>query len=360
MSGRTFFTVGPSQLYPTVKEHLREAIEADIPSISHRGAQFMEMYESVASGLKTLMGIPDDFHIFFLSSGTEGMERVIENCVGAKSAHVVYGSFSKRWMAASKSLGKATEEYTVPMGEIPSLSDTAFSEDAELICITQNETSTGGAIAPADFALLRKKYPNALVGVDAVSSAPAVPLPWANVDCVFFSVQKCLGLPAGLALLVVSPRAFAKSEEVAKQMSVGSYHTFAELKKYADKKQTPETPNVLAVYLLEKVLKDMNVEGIEAVVGATERKAKKLYDFLASQKKFTPFVKKPEGQSETTIAVTVEGGSKPVIDALKADGLIVGSGYGEFKEKHIRIANFPAHTEEDFDRLISALKALSV
>ena len=61
-----YFTVGPSQLYPTVKKHLKNAIEEDIFSISHRSQQFQDIFESAVSNIKKILGIPAEWNIFFL------------------------------------------------------------------------------------------------------------------------------------------------------------------------------------------------------------------------------------------------------------------------------------------------------
>ena len=92
---KIFFTPGPSQLYPTVISHIKNALKKNIMSISHRGKRFEELYETCASGIKKLLNIPQDYHIFFVASGTEAMERSIQNCVLKYSFHFVNGSFSK-------------------------------------------------------------------------------------------------------------------------------------------------------------------------------------------------------------------------------------------------------------------------
>ena len=76
---KVFFTVGPSQLYQTVPQHIQTALDDYIPSISHRGQQFKEIYKNTAESLRQLMDIPSTHHVFFLGSSVEAMERCIEN-----------------------------------------------------------------------------------------------------------------------------------------------------------------------------------------------------------------------------------------------------------------------------------------
>ena len=77
----------------------------------------------------------------------------------------------------------------------------------------------------------------------------------------------------------------------------------------------------------------------------------------------SPFVKdnkipaSPAGRRSETIAVieTPEG-SKEVIEKLKKNGLIVGTGYKDFKKKQIRIANFPSHKISDTKLLLREIE----
>lgn len=319
----------------------------------------MELYGTAVTGLRRLMSIPKDYEVFFISSGTEGMERVIQNCVEKVSGHIVDGSFSRRWQTVSEQLGKKTESLTVSEGHVPDFKKARFSKQVELICVTQNETSTGVMITSQAITKLHKKYPQVLIAVDMVSCAPTVALDIASTDCVIFSVQKAFGLPAGLGVVIASPRAMKKSMALTKKASTGTYHSFTELKKYADKQQTPDTPNVLDIYLLSKIVGDLNKIGIKKLRAQTQERAEKIYDLITNHPAYSPFVKEKSARSTTTIVVGVVGGSARVIEALKKQGIVVSSGYKDFKEKQIRIGNFPAHNEHDFKKLCAALKLKS-
>jgi len=350
------WTVGPSALFPSVARHLNEALASGVPSLSHRSRAFEEIFQGAVLSLKKLLSIPEEYRVFFISSGTEGMERIIQNTVLSRSGHITNGAFSRRWEKVSKELGRETESFSAPDGEAPNLEDVSFSDGVELICITQNETSMGSAVRPSSIAGLRARHQSALIGVDIVSSAPIVEVPFKDIDYAFFSVQKCFGLPAGLCALVVSPRALARAGELSLKASIGSFHSFLELQKYADRNQTPETPNVLGVYLLMKVASEMAEEIVE-LRSKIEVRAGQLYRIFEESSVFNPFVQNPSARSTTTLVAAVKGGSLPVIQALKEKGIVVSSGYGSNKENHIRIGNFPAHSDEEFDGLCRALES---
>ena len=49
---KTFFTVGPSQIYSTVLIHVENAIRDNVLSLSHRGSEFKEIYKRMDVGLE--------------------------------------------------------------------------------------------------------------------------------------------------------------------------------------------------------------------------------------------------------------------------------------------------------------------
>ncbi|MEK9176886.1 MAG: aminotransferase class V-fold PLP-dependent enzyme, partial [Patescibacteria group bacterium] len=248
-----FFTQGQSKLYPTVPALITDAVRDDVMSMSHRNDAFQKLFQSTVEGLKALLGIPGGYHIFFLGSATEAMERVIQNCVERESLHLVNGSFSEKFHTTAAALGK--KALKADGTTVASLSASAPA-GVELIAYTQNETSTGIAVPVELIHEAGRRHPEKLIAVDIVSSAPSVPLDFSLVDAVFFSVQKGFGLPAGLGVMIVSPRAMEKAHSVKERgMNVSWYHSFGELEKYAAKSQTPETPNVLGMYLLGNVVK---------------------------------------------------------------------------------------------------------
>ncbi len=352
-----FFTPGPSQLYPTVGKHLQKAVEQQICSLSHRSEQFEEVFSSTIKGLRTLLNIPENYAVVFVSSGTEAMERIIQNTVKKKSFHFVNGSFSKRWCGFAKELGKDAEKEEVDFGR-GFTTNVKISDETELICFTQNETSSGVAINPAFIYDAQQKHSDVLIAVDIVSSAPIVSLDFSRLDCTFFSVQKNFGLPSGLGALILSPRAIEKAKYLQKEgLRIGTYHNFPTLVEWAQKKQTPETPNVLAIYLLNEVIKDFLKKGIENIRKETKEKSDMVYQFLQQHKTYKPFVE--EAFRSQTVIVTDVGDSLFLQMKLQQRGLIVGDGYGPYKDRQIRIANFPAVSMGDMKRLLEALDTIS-
>ena len=352
-----FFTVGPTQTHPKLRKYLSEGLEKGIYSISHRGKEFGELFAHTVSSLKELLGVPADFHIFFIGSATEAMELIIENCVEDKSFHFVNGAFSKRFFLTAEELRKQPEAYTVPAGEGFDFAKVEIPKAAELVCITANETSTGVRVEMEDIRALKKKYPDKLFAADIVSSAPYAPVSWDAIDCAFFSVQKGFGMPSGLGVLIVNDKCIQKSQELqGRGLNIGSFHNFPALLKYAHRHQTPETPNVMAIYILGCICDFYIEKGLKKIRKETDDKAELLYAFLDNNPRYPAFVKKESWRSKTVIVAETPEGSAPVIKRLADKGFIVGAGYGEFADKHIRIGNFPMHEIADVKKMLKVLE----
>ncbi|MFZ6008699.1 MAG: aminotransferase class V-fold PLP-dependent enzyme, partial [Bacteroidota bacterium] len=296
----TNFTPGPSQLFFTVGDHAKTAFKEGIPSISHRSKRFEHLCKETTDGLRQLLSIPADHHIFFTGSATEIWERIIQNLVEKHSFHLVNGSFSKRFYEIALQLNRKAEKVEAKEGH--GFDDVTVPTDAELIGVTHNETSTGVSL-PLDFIHeLKTENPKALVVVDAVSSLPYPNLDFSKLDSVFFSVQKGFGLPAGLGVWIVNDRCLNKANDLLnKGISIGSYHNLPTLHANAQKNQTPETPNVLGIYLLNAVVQDFLLRGITTIRRETEYKAAILYHALHQHPLLSPFVKEEKFQSKTVI-----------------------------------------------------------
>ena len=354
MSNQLFFTPGPSQLYPTIPQHLNNAMRENIGSISHRGKEFQMIFQETKERLSDVLDIPPDYEIFITSSATEIWERIIQNLISNSSHHFVNGSFSEKFydFTTAYQLKSTTEisDFNQEFGEFN------VPDEAELISITQNETSIGYSFNPEEIKNIRENNPEKLIALDLVSAVPSIPVDLSQIDTAYFSVQKCFGLPAGMGIWIVGPKCFEVSRaKASKNEIVGSYHSLTALKKNGDKNQTPETPNVLNLYLLKNVLKDMQFKGISSIQNETKYKAALLYQTFDQITELKTVIPHPLNRSKTVCVSEVHGGNKGLIEYLKSKQLIIGSGYGDFKDEHIRIANFPALSKESIEMLVDEI-----
>ena len=355
-NNKKYFTCGPTEIYPDTGKWIQEAVDQKLFSITHRGKEFENIFESCVRELKKLMNIPDSHSIFFMSSATECMERIIENLVEDKSAHFVNGAFAERFYKTVIELKKSPYLFSAEWGKGNDLT-VDIPDDTELICITQNETSTGAASPMEEIYSLKEKYPDKLIAIDIVTSAPYVAIDFTKIDMAFFSVQKGFGMPAGLGVLIINNKCLEKTRTmIDMNYNVGTYNNFINAYKYYLLNQNTVTPNVPGIYLLGKVCKYLNGIGIEKIRKDTEEKASLYYKELSEVKGLEYFVDDERYRSKTIIVLNVGEKQKMIKEKLSSEGYVVSSGYGKFKDSQIRIANFPMHGLEDCKRIIEILK----
>jgi phosphoserine aminotransferase len=352
---KIYLTPGPSQPYPRIKAFMDEAWAHDIVSISHRGKAFSDVYSRTATAVKLLMDVPSDYTVMFVGSATEAMERTVQGVVRERSHHFIQGEFAEKWFKIAKQLGKHPTATRAAAGRpFPSF---LVPAGAGLVCITHNETSTGAIVPKPVLDKLVTSTHRPLVALDVVSSAPMTTLPWPFLDIVFFSVQKAFGLPAGLGVLIASPRAVQKSIELeAAGLPVGSYHSLPQLIAAAEKFQTPATPNVLGIYLLGSAAEDMLNRGVAQLRAENATRAAHLYDIVSNHAHMQPFVADESWRSPTVIVADVMNGNTHLMHHMADQRLVLGKGYKDFADMHVRIANFPAMDAQTFEVLTQHLR----
>lgn len=354
----TFFTPGPAELYPTFEKHLKDFVVNQLGSISHRSQQYRDLHKFTVDQLRILLNVPETHAILFLGSASEAWERILFSCVELESFHLVNGSFSKKFYDYSNALNKFAHIQEKPMGEGFNASEVEVPHYAELICTTHNETSSGVQMNVAEIHKLKQKNPDKLIAVDMVSSAPYPDLDYSLIDTAFFSVQKAFGLPAGLGVWIVNEKCLRKAESIRQQYSIGAHNDLPTLWKNSLNNETPATPNVMGIYLLGKVAEDLNKIGVATIRKETEQKAALLYKFLEKQSGYSLFVKEKTHRSQTVIVTNTDAPSSDIIKVAKEKGMVIGSGYGQFKASQLRIANFPATSTEQIEKLIEVLRTL--
>jgi len=335
------FYPGPSKIYPQVADHAAEACRSGIVSMNHRSPEFMAITEGAIRAVRTYLNVPEAYHIALVSSATECWEIVAQSLTQQTSLHPYSGAFGKKWMDYAHRLK--------PMHQ---------PDEADVLCIVQNETSNGTQVRMPMLAEFRRDFPDALIAVDAVSSMAGIAFDWLLADVWFASVQKCFGLPAGLAVLIYSPRALERAQEIGEN---AHYNSLLFLHENFEKYQTPYTPNGLGIYLLKCVAEQL--PPIATVDEQTKRRAAAWYDFVETELANSPFrllVNNPSLRSDTVIAIEgAETAISAVKKAAKEAGLLLGNGYGDWKNTTFRIANFPAITDAEIEALKEFLRGVT-
>lgn len=346
------FAPGPSKVYDNLPDYFGDAYQQGILSANHRSAVFMDLYRDTETLFKEKLGVPGDYRLLFTSSATENWEIITQSLVESHSYHIYSGSFGKKWFGFAQHIIPETGGVQLDKNQEIDVNGLSIPDDADIIAITQNETSNATQVKNSTIADIGKKYPEKMIAVDTTSSMAGIFLDFSLADIWYASVQKCFGLPAGLGVLVLSPKAVAK---VLAKGEKGRYNSLSFMLENADNYQTHYTPNVLGIYLLNRVLG--NLPPIHEIQEKTEGRMRRLEETVEASASLDFLVKNPETRSRTVLGVSGEENFiQQIKKAADAKGMILGGGYGPLKPTSFRVANFPAITDAEFDTLLEFLK----
>jgi phosphoserine aminotransferase len=343
------FYPGPSRVHDEIPLYTAEAFRKGILSLNHRSEEFMALAQQTTDLLRQKLAIPAPYEIYITTSATECWEVIAQSIVSKGSAHFHCGSFGEKWFDYTKKLNEGAT--SVPFDRESPLESRKVG-GGDVICITQNETSNGTQVDPEIIRSFRDLNPGHLIAIDATSSMAGIALDFTVADIWFASVQKCFGLPAGLALMVCSPRAVRRVGEINER---SHYNSLIYVKEMMDKHQTNCTPNVLGIYLLMRTLKKM--PPIARVDKEVRKRAAAWEKLLDSSGNIRYMVNNKGVRSLTVLALT---GTEETVVRLKqkarAKGFLLGDGYGALKKSTFRIANFPALKSTEVAHLMEFMK----
>jgi phosphoserine aminotransferase len=346
------FAPGPSKVYDAVPQYLQDAYAQGILSANHRSAIFMNLYRDTEQLFREKLQVPADFTLLFTSSATESWEIISQSLVEHSSYHLYSGSFGKKWLEYAQYILPATQEQKLGANESIPVDQLQLGPEVDLIAVTQNETANASQVPMSVLKALGQRYPEKMIAVDTTSSMGGIALDFSLADVWYASVQKCFGLPAGLGILLLSGKA---KEKVARKGEKGRYNSLSFMLENAASYQTHYTPNVLGIYLLFRVLQDM--DPIAQVDARLRKRMETLEQTISQSAAFQLLVDNPATRSTTVAAIS---GEEQAIVAIKKaaekEGMQLGGGYGPLKASSFRIANFPAITDAEFMRLVDFLK----
>jgi len=347
---KKLFIPGPTH----VREEILNAQTALM--IGHRSKEYSDLQGEVRPKLQTLLYTEQPVFIY-ASSGTGVMEGAIRQTVLKRALVTVCGAFSDRWYKIAVANGIPTDRLDIEWGQgfTPELVDEALGKgDYDVLTVTLNETSTGVMNPLADIAaMVREKYPDVVILVDAVSAMAGTKIEfdaW-DLDVVLSSSQKCFALPPGLTVTAVSERALKRAEQVPNR---GYYFDFLNMLKYYKRDQTPATPAVSLIFALNAELDAILAEGLEnrwarhIAMAETVRAWARNYWELFPDERFL-------SNTVTTIKNTRGISVADLNKALAERGAMISNGYGTLKEQTFRIAHMGDLTVDDIKWLLSQI-----
>ncbi|ETW04123.1 hypothetical protein H310_04483 [Aphanomyces invadans] len=191
--------------------------------ISHVDPYFIDVFGNTLENLRKVFLAQDGQPLVVTGSGTLGWDMVASNLLEADDNVLVIntGYFGDHFGDCFSQYGANVTYLRAPVGERPSvaeLSKALSTTQFKAVTITHVDTSTGVLANVAEYtAAVRAAQPDALVIVDSVCALGGEELrmkAW-DVDVVLTGSQKCLGVPAGLSILVIRPRALKVHEKLS-------------------------------------------------------------------------------------------------------------------------------------------------
>jgi alanine-glyoxylate transaminase/serine-glyoxylate transaminase/serine-pyruvate transaminase len=343
------FIPGPTNM----PESLRKA--CDMATLDHRSPDFARLLHPAVAGVKRVLKMQAGEVAILPSTGTGGWEAAVTNTLspGDRVLAARFGMFSARWIELCRRHGLEMQVIETPWGEGAPLAaiEAALRGDAggkiKAVLATHNETATG---VRSDIAGIRRALDaaghGAMLFVDGVSSIASMPFEFTGwgVDVAVAGSQKGFMLPAGLAILGLSPRAIAAMEAARLPRA---FFDLRDMLGACARGGYPYTPPVGLIAGLAASVALLEGEGLEAVYARHARLAEGVRRAVFAWG-LRPFAARPELYSDTVTAVAVpEGADGSALVALAAEryGMAFGTGLGEVQGKVFRIGHLGMLTE---------------
>ncbi|MCL1979039.1 MAG: aminotransferase class V-fold PLP-dependent enzyme [Methanomassiliicoccaceae archaeon] len=349
MLSRRLFTVGPVNVEQEVLQSMTR------PMITHRSKDYKTLHQAIIE--KTKKALDTDMDILMVGgSASLFLEGVIRNGVRSKTLGFTNGSFGDRFIEIAELNGKTVEKVRADWGKAIRAEHAKgkAKDDIEAAHWVSNESSTGVFSDSNEIAEeIRSQNPNAMLFVDAVTSAFAMDLKLRKLDAdaVIFGTQKALALPPGLAMVAVSSRLLEKAKTVQNR---GFYTDLLKLKKQNDENYALTTPPVSLMYALDFQLDRILSEGMQARFSRHKEMAD-IVEEWAGRKLHGIFPEK--GFRSNSISVLNKGDLDfdKFHSSLKSKGYEISSGYGDVKDRTFRIGHMGDTTPSGVKQLLSVM-----
>ena len=335
--------------------------------MNHRGPEYAVMIERMTRNLKTILATSGDAYLI-TSSGTGAMETAIVNTLspGDPVLSISIGVFGDRYGEIAEAYGADVTHLKCELGQAVDPDDVRRKlreiPGCAAVVVTHNESSTGVVNPLEAIARAVHEESDALILVDAVSSAAAIPVAtdaW-GIDVVATAAQKAWVAPPGISMVTFSERAW-NAYETAKMPRY--YFDVAQYRRYLETGQPPFTPCLPAIYALDHSMQAIVDEGIETVFTRHHERAEQARNgAIALGLELFPH---RSVASDTVTAVTVPediDGRELVARVREDHDVVLGGGQQTLAGKIFRIGHMgwvePQHIDEALRAIGATLAAM--
>ena len=293
-----------------------------VMEMSHRGKEFIAIYEQAEADLRELLAIPAAFKILFMQGGG-----IAENAIvplnlsrAATVDFVVTGGWSQK---SRQEAGKyAAEVHTAASSQasnfttLPDPATWQLSRGASYVHVCSNETIHG--VEFHELPDLKALGSDAPLVIDFSSHVASRPVDWSRVGLAFGGAQKNIG-PAGLTIVVVRGDLLGHALPICP--SAFDYRVVA------DNHSMYNTPPTWGIYMAGltfewiKNQREGEASGVAALEARNIAKARLLYDYIDQSSFYLnkvaancrsrmniPFFLQDEGRNDAFLAGAKERG----------------------------------------------------
>lgn len=357
---------GPIEFDPRVTEKMGQ------PTLSHVAPAFIESFGRAIELMRQVWLAPTGQPFIVAGSGTLAMDMAGANLIEPHDNVLVVstGYFGERYAEILKRYGANATLLQAEVGEVvpyEKVEAELATGKYKLMTFTHVDTSTGVLVNPKMMAELAKKYEvlSILDGVCSVAGEEIRQEEW-GIDVVVTASQKAVGVPPGLALMVVS----AKAMNVWKNRSTSVGNYFCDWNLWLPIMQTYEarnpsyfaTPPVNLIQALETSLALILEEGMDARFARHRRLAQTFRNEMRSLGlSFIP-------QSDDVMAHTLsapyfaEGMDGPAfLKSVGDNGVVIAGGLlPSHKTQYFRVGHMGIVNDEHINRTVGAISKAMV
>ncbi len=277
------FSAGPSMLPLEVLEEAQKELlnfngtGMSITEMSHRSKPFMAVNDEANALLRELMNIPDDYAVLFVQGGaSQQFAAVPLNLMkSGKADYVVTGNFAGKAQEEGMKYGDAkivASSKDKNFTYIPDVDKIVFSNDADYVHITSNNTIFGTRYT---------KFPTttAPLVADMSSNILSEEIDVSKFGLIYAGAQKNIA-PAGVTIVIVKKDLLGNERKDCPTML-----SYAIQAKNDSLYNTPPCFSIYTSMLVFRWLKKLG--GVKEIQKINEYKANLLYDFIDNSSLYT-------------------------------------------------------------------------
>jgi len=338
------------------------------PTESHVAPSFIELFGRTLENMRKVFLSPGGQPFVMAGSGSFAMDMAAANLIepGDRALVISTGYFGDRFAAIVERYGAKVTLLRAPVGDVVPLDQietTLKSDHFKLVTVTHVDTSTGVVAPVKDIAALAARYGALSVadGVCATAGEECRQDEW-GLDVYFTASQKAIGVPPGLALLMVSPRALQAFQ--ARKTPVASYYAdftnwLPVMQAYEQRKPAYYgTPAVNLIYALDESIRQIIAEGMDARFRRHRIMGQAFKAGLAALGlKEIPV--RPEVSASTLSAAYYPEGvdGAQFLSRVKANGVVLAAGLlPDIKARYFRVGHMGAVTAGDILATVAAIE----